>query len=159
VLTDASSPLSVEVWFGVEVAVYVILPLLALTVFGTVNYCRVSLTNRLLPTHQVQAVKLNIGVTVTANLAIFLFLVERCLALWLHQLLARGDRAAVGQVKDLVEVALLLCTVGVGGVLLLLPLLYLCTSSSCTRRCCCPAINQLEEVEVRYTVVASEEAR
>ena len=62
------------------------------------------------------------------------------------------------QVMDLVEVALLLCTVGVGGVLLLLPLLYLCTSSSCTRGCCCPAINQLEEVEVRYTVVASEEA-
>jgi len=100
---DAS--LTTELWFGVEVAVYIICPLLVLTVFGTVNYCKVSLTSRLLPSHQVQAVKLNIGVTVTANLAIFLFLVQECLGLWLSQLEARSDPESVAEVRSLVEVA------------------------------------------------------
>merc|ERR1712212_64879 len=120
---DAS--LTTELWFGVEVAVYIICPLLVLTVFGTVNYCKVSLTSRLLPSHQVQAVKLNIGVTVTANLAIFLFLVQECLGLWLSQLEARPDPDSVAEVRSLVEAAHSLAQTGVGATLTLLPLLYL----------------------------------
>jgi len=154
---DAS--LTTELWFGVEVAVYIICPLLVLTVFGTVNYCKVSLTSRLLPSHQVQAVKLNIGVTVTANLAIFLFLVQECLGLWLSQLEARSDPESVAEVRSLVEVAHNLAQAGVGAALSLLPLLYLCLTANCCRPCCCPAINQLEEGEVSYTMVATEERR
>merc|ERR1712001_255312 len=152
---DAS--LTTELWFGVEVAVYIICPLLVLTVFGTVNYCKVSLTSRLLPSHQVQAVKLNIGVTVTANLAIFLFLVQECLALWLSQLEARPDPDSVAEVLSLVDAAHNLAQAGVGAALSLLPLLYLCLTASCCRPCCCPAINQLEEGEVSYTMVATDE--
>jgi len=154
---DAS--LTTELWFGVEVAVYIICPLLVLTVFGTVNYCKVSLTSRLLPSHQVQAVKLNIGVTVTANLAIFLFLVQECLALWLSQLEARPDPDSVAEVRSLVDAAHSLAQTGVGAALSLLPLLYLCLTATCCRPCCCPAINQLEEGEVSYTMVATEERR
>ena len=69
----------------------------------------------LMTSTKVQAVKLNIGVTVTANLAIFLFLVQvnnkqkswgevwhpilqECLALWLSQLEARPDPDSVAEV-------------------------------------------------------------
>ena len=31
-----------ELWFGLEVGLYILLPLLIITVFGTVNYCKVS---------------------------------------------------------------------------------------------------------------------
>merc|ERR1719341_1417699 len=108
---------------------------------------------------QVQAVKLNIGVTVTANLAIFLFLVQECLALWLSQLEARLDPDSVAEVRSLVEAAHSLAQAGVGAALSLLPLLYLCLTANCCRPCCCPAINQLEEGEVSYTMVATEERR
>ena len=67
--------LDTEFWFGVEICVYVIFPLLLLTVFGTVNCCKVSLSSRMLPTKQVQAIKINIAVTVSTNIALFLFLV------------------------------------------------------------------------------------
>jgi hypothetical protein len=30
-----------ELWFGLEVGLYILLPLLIITVFGTVNYCKV----------------------------------------------------------------------------------------------------------------------
>ena len=65
-----------EFWFGVEICVYVIFPLLLLTVFGTVNCCKVSMSSRMLPTQQIQAIKINISVTVTTNIALFLFLVQ-----------------------------------------------------------------------------------
>ena len=65
-----------EFWFGAEVCVYIICPLLALTVFGTVNCCKVSMTSRLLPSYQIQAIKLNIGVTICTNVAMFIFLVQ-----------------------------------------------------------------------------------
>ena len=68
--------LDTEFWFGVEVGVYIILPLLLLTIFGTVNCCKVSMSSRMLPTNQVQAIKINIGLTVTTNLTLFLFLVQ-----------------------------------------------------------------------------------
>ena len=68
--------LDTEFWFGVEICVYVIFPLLLLTVFGTVNCCKVSLSSRMLPTKQVQAIKINIAVTVSTNIALFLFLVQ-----------------------------------------------------------------------------------
>ena len=65
-----------EYWFGLEICVYVIFPLLLLTIFGTVNCCRVANSSRMLPTHQIQAIKINIGVTITTNMALFLFLVQ-----------------------------------------------------------------------------------
>ena len=65
-----------EFGFGVEVGVYIILPLLLLTIFGTVNCCKVSMSSRMLPTNQVQAIKINIGLTVTTNFMLFLFLVQ-----------------------------------------------------------------------------------
>ena len=65
-----------EFWFGAEVCVYITCPLLALTVFGTVNCCKVSLTSRLIPSYQIQAIKLNIGVTIFTNVAMFIFLVK-----------------------------------------------------------------------------------
>ena len=65
-----------EFWFGVEVGVYIIFPLLLLTIFGTVNCCKVSMSSRMVPTHQVQAIKINIGLTVTTNFTLFLFLVQ-----------------------------------------------------------------------------------
>ena len=65
-----------EFWFGAEVCVYIICPLLALTVFGTVNCCKVSMTSRLLPSYQIQAIKLNIGVTISTNVAMFIFLIQ-----------------------------------------------------------------------------------
>ena len=65
-----------EYWFGVEICVYIIFPLLLLTVFGTVNCCKVSSSSRVLPTHQIQAIKINIGVTISTNMAMFLFLVQ-----------------------------------------------------------------------------------
>ena len=68
--------LDYQFWFGVEICVYVIFPLLLLTVFGTVNCCKVSMTSRMLPTNQIQAVKINIAVTVTTNITLFLFLVQ-----------------------------------------------------------------------------------
>ena len=34
-----------EGWFGLEVGIYILLPLLVLTVFGTVNYCKVGVGN------------------------------------------------------------------------------------------------------------------
>ena len=68
--------LDTEFWFGVEICVYVIFPLLLLTVFGTVNCCKVSMSSRMLPTKQVQAIKINIAVTVSTNIALFLFLVQ-----------------------------------------------------------------------------------
>ena len=69
-------PLDREFWFGAEVGIYIILPLLVLTIFGTVNCCKVSMSSRLLPSLQIQAVKLNIGVTVCTNIALFVFLVQ-----------------------------------------------------------------------------------
>ena len=38
-----------EYWFGLEICVYVIFPLLLLTIFGTVNCCRVANSSRMLP--------------------------------------------------------------------------------------------------------------
>lgn len=73
---EAVMELDTEFWFGVEICVYVIFPLLLLTVFGTVNCCKVSLSSRMLPTKQVQAIKINIAVTVSTNIALFLFLVQ-----------------------------------------------------------------------------------
>ena len=153
-----SPPLTVELWFGVEIAVYIICPLLVLTVFGTVNYCKVSLTSRLLPAHQVQAIKLNIGVTILTNLAVFLFLVQECLALWLHQLEGRQEQQVL-EVQALVTTGHLVAQAGVGLVLALLAPLYLCLTSRCCHGCCCPGINELEEVEVSYSPVCREERR
>ena len=65
-----------EFWFGVEVGVYIIFPLLLLTIFGTVNCCKVSMSSRMVPSHQVEAIKINIGLTVTTNFTLFLFLVQ-----------------------------------------------------------------------------------
>ena len=65
-----------EFWFGAEVCVYIIVPLLTLTIFGTVNCCKVSMTSRLLPYNQIQAIKLNIGVSILTNISIFVFLVQ-----------------------------------------------------------------------------------
>ena len=73
---EAVMEFDTEFWFGVEICVYVIFPLLLLTVFGTVNCCKVSLSSRMLPTKQVQAIKINIAVTVSTNIALFLFLVQ-----------------------------------------------------------------------------------
>ena len=70
ITTNGEKDLQVELWFGAEVCVYIICPLLALTVFGTVNCCKVSLTSRLLPSYKIQAIKLNIGVTISTNVVI-----------------------------------------------------------------------------------------
>jgi len=156
---EPSLDTSGELWFGVEIAVYVIQPLLILTVFGTVNYCKASLTSRLLPLAQVQAIKLNIGVTIVTNLAIFLFLIQECLALWLAQLVTRQDPGTVEEVMDVVTTCHW-CVVGLVGVVLsLTPCLYLCLVSDCCAGCCCPAINDLEEVEVRYSQVDTQDRR
>ena len=50
-----------------------------------------------------------------------------------------------------------LAVLGVGSVLSLLPCLYFCLTAACCQPCCCPAINELEELEVNYTEVAREE--
>jgi len=137
-----------QLWFGVEICVYIIIPLLILTIFGTVNYCKVSLTSRLLPTNQIQAVKLNIGVTVTTNIAIFLFLVQECLQLWLHQLRDKDDEGESvdgDEVFTLIEIVQIFVRTSLVLVTSLGSLLFCCISSHCCRDCCCPNINQLEE--------------
>ena len=65
-----------DFWFGAEDCVWLICPLLALKMFGTVNCCKVSMTSRLLPSYQIQAIKLNIGVTIFTNVAMFIFLLQ-----------------------------------------------------------------------------------
>ena len=41
-----------------------------------INYFKVTMSSRMMPAHQIQAVKINIAVTVTTNLALFMFLVQ-----------------------------------------------------------------------------------
>lgn len=145
--------LDTEFWFGVEVGVYIILPLLLLTIFGTVNCCKVSMSSRMLPTNQVQAIKINIGLTVTTNLTLFLFLVQECLRLWQRQLVAREDweeedvKAVLLQVSIAQHSATLLLNVMVS----LTSIIYCTISSICCHDCCCPAINELEQI--RYEQV------
>ena len=91
----------------------------------------------------------------------------------LHKLWDKQESKS--QVRSLVDAAHSLAQTGVGAALSLLPLLYLCLTATCCRcfwgvclelqlqsifrPCCCPAINQLEEGEVSYTMVATEERR
>jgi len=142
-----------EFWFGVEVCAFVIAPLLCLTVFGTVNCCKVSMTSKLLPTHEIQAIKLNIGVTITTNIAVFVFLVQESLHLWSSQLQSRitsDDESAELALENLLTAhtfcSFLLCLL-TSFISFLYPLI------SCL--CCCPAINQLRMTE--YTRVSYNE--
>jgi len=152
---EAVMELDTEFWFGVEICVYVIFPLLLLTVFGTVNCCKVSMSSRMLPTKQVQAIKINIAVTVSTNIAIFLFLVQESLNLWQRQLLDRQDDPGFhDEVQSaLVTVALAehVTTTLLSLMVSLVSLLYCAISSSCCHECCCPSINELEQI--RYEQV------
>eukprot|EP00092_Neocalanus_flemingeri_P011620 GFUD01012521.1.p1 GENE.GFUD01012521.1~~GFUD01012521.1.p1 ORF type:complete len:333 (-),score=102.02 GFUD01012521.1:700-1698(-) len=153
-------PLQQEFWFGAEVCVYIICPLLVLTVFGTVNCCKVSMTSRLLPSYQIQAIKLNIGVTISTNVAMFVFLVQESLHLWQTQLQAKPFEATLVGNADLESAILSLglahnvCTSILSLTVTLIPILYCCICCTCCSGCCCPAINQLEQV--RYTQVEKE---
>jgi len=142
-----------EFWFGVEVGVYIIFPLLLLTIFGTVNCCKVSMSSRMVPTHQVQAIKINIGLTVTTNFTLFLFLVQECLSLWQRQLRDRADDAQddVKAVQLQVSLAQHSATLVLNLMVSLVSVLYCAISSLCCHDCCCPAINELEQI--RYEQV------
>lgn len=148
-----------EYWFGLEICVYVIFPLLLLTIFGTVNCCRVANSSRMLPTHQIQAIKINIGVTITTNIALFLFLVQESLGLWHKQLLDRKDDpeftgevdGMVGSVTLTGHIVSTLLTLMVS----MVGLLYCCIASDCCHECCCSSINDLEQV--RYEQVESKD--
>merc|ERR1711874_691594 len=149
-----------EFWFGTEVCVYIIFPLLILTIFGTVNCCKVSMTSRLLPSTQIQAIKLNIGVSVLTNISVFIFLVQESLHLWQSQLQARqGEETLLAQ-EDLhsaisyLGLAHNVCTIILCIMVTMASLLYCFICSTCCSSCCCPAINQLEQV--RYTQVQKE---
>jgi len=142
-----------EFGFGVEVGVYIILPLLLLTIFGTVNCCKVSMSSRMLPTNQVQAIKINIGLTVTTNFMLFLFLVQECLSLWQRQLVARedGDAKDVMEVLTKVSMAQQSATILLNVMVSLASFIYCAISSVCCHDCCCPSINELEQI--RYEQV------
>jgi len=148
-----------ELSFGLEICVYVIFPLLLLTVFGTVNCCKVTMSSRMLPTPQIQAVKINIAVTVATNIALFIFLVQESLKLWEAQLRERNEDA---DFKHEVDRMLKLGTMGESIATLLLnmmislvSILYCCISSDCCHDCCCSSINELEQI--RYEQVHGKE--
>jgi len=151
--------LDYQFWFGVEICVYVIFPLLLLTVFGTVNCCKVSMTSRMLPTNQIQAVKINIAVTVTTNITLFLFLVQESLNLWQVQLLERqGDAGLQDEVDGVLhqvvmakDIILIILNIMIS----IVSFLYCFISSDCCYGCCCPSINQLEHI--RYEQVESKD--
>eukprot|EP00088_Acartia_fossae_P019628 TRINITY_DN21469_c0_g2_i1.p1 TRINITY_DN21469_c0_g2~~TRINITY_DN21469_c0_g2_i1.p1 ORF type:complete len:352 (+),score=52.01 TRINITY_DN21469_c0_g2_i1:320-1375(+) len=142
---------SPEVWFGIEIGVYIILPLLILTIFGTVNYCKVSLSSRLIPTFEVAGIKVNIGLVVLSNISIFIFLIQECLLLWIEQLSTRddGDQQAVKDMLQLVTVSMLCTRLGLNLIQWLVPVLILILFCSCSRPCCCSSINQLEETRYK----------
>jgi hypothetical protein len=142
-----------EFWFGTEVCVYIILPLLILTIFGTVNCCKVSMTSRLLPSTQIQAIKLNIGVSVLTNISVLIFLVQESLHLWQSQLHARHGQDLHSAISYL-GLAHNVCTIILCIMVTMASLLYCFICSTCCSSCCCPAINQLEQV--RYTQVQKE---
>lgn len=149
-----------EFWFGAEVCVYIICPLLALTVFGTVNCCKVSMTSRLLPSYQIQAIKLNIGVTISTNVAMFIFLVQESLHLWQSQLQVKPLEETI-LVKDDLESAIIslglahnVCSILLCLIITMISFLYCIICCTCCSPCCCPAINQLEQVS--YTPVMME---
>jgi len=149
-----------EFWFGAEVCVYIICPLLVLTVFGTVNCCKVSMTSRLLPSSQIQAIKLNIGVTICTNIAMFVFLVQESLNLWQSQLQAKHLEETILIQDDLEEAITSLnlahnvCSIILCLIITLVSFLYCIICCTCCSPCCCPAINQLEQV--RYIQVEKE---
>jgi len=139
-----------EVWFGLEVGIYIILPLLCLTIFGTVNYCKISISSRKMPTYEVAAVKTNIGLVVITNISIFIFLIKECLVLWRVQLSARQIQDdAVKDMTRLVSVALLCVRLGLGLVQAIVPVLMLAITCKCCSTCCCSSINQLEETRYK----------
>lgn len=134
-----------EFWFGVEVCAFVIAPLLCLTVFGTVNCCKVSMTSKLLPSHEIQAIKLNIGVTITTNIAVFVFLIQESLHLWISQLQNRavnGTESAELVLSNL-STAQSFCSFSLFPLTSFISVLYPLVSCLC----CCPAINQLQMTE------------
>jgi len=141
-----------ELWFGLEVSLYIILPLLILTIFGAVNYCQVSVTSRLLHKHEVLAIKNNIGLTLLTNSAIFLFLVQECLELWQWQLDGRSG-SDVADVLNILKVTDTILSLVLQLLLTLVPLLFL--SLHCCSSCCCPAITLLQDHQ--YTIVSPEE--
>jgi len=97
-----------EVWFGLEVGVYIILPLFVLTIFGTINYCKISISSRLMPRYEITGVKVNIGLVVLTNISIFIFLIQECLILWVNQLTGKADNDdAVKSMLEMVSVSLL----------------------------------------------------
>ena len=55
--------LDTELWFGVKICIFVMFPLPLLTVFGTFNCYKVSMSSRMLPTKRIQSIKINIAVT------------------------------------------------------------------------------------------------
>jgi len=148
-----------EYWFGVEICVYIIFPLLLLTVFGTVNCCKVSSSSRVLPTHQIQAIKINIGVTISTNMAMFLFLVQESLFLWRRQLLEMRDdpefSSSVDSVLAHVTLSAHIVSTLLSIMVTMVSLLYCCISSDCCADCCCSSINDLEAI--RYEQVQSKE--
>jgi len=142
-----------EVWFGLEVGIYIILPLLVLTIFGTVNYCKISISSRLMPRHEVTAVKTNIGLVVLTNISIFIFLIQECLLLWLSQLNSRQLRdQAVTDMLEVVSVSELCVRLGLNLIQFIIVVLMSVLACSCSAACCCPSINQLEET--RYKPVS-----
>jgi len=149
-----------EFWFGAEVGVYIIVPLLTLTIFGTVNCCKVSMTSRLLPSNQIQAIKLNIGVSILTNISIFVFLIQESLHLWQSQIQARDFEEAI-LVQDDLQSAITylrmghnLCSITLSIMVTMVSLIYCMICSTCCYSCCCPAINQLEQT--RYMQVEKE---
>jgi len=149
-----------EFWFGAEVCVYIIVPLLTLTIFGTVNCCKVSMTSRLLPYNQIQAIKLNIGVSILTNISIFVFLVQESLHLWQSQIEVRNFEET-DLVQDEYQAAIMylsmghnLCSIILSFMVTLVSFIYCIICSTCCYSCCCPAINQLEQA--RYIQVEKE---
>lgn len=142
-----------ELWFGLEVGLYILLPLLIITVFGTVNYCKVSISSRLMRSQEVQAVKTNIGLVVLTNMSIFLFLIQECLLLWQEQLSGRElEDPAVQELVSLVGMCRVSVGAGLGLIQALAPPIALCCTAQCCAACCCPSINQLEET--RYKAIS-----
>ncbi|XP_023344301.1 uncharacterized protein LOC111713623 [Eurytemora carolleeae] len=142
-----------EVWFGLEVGTFIILPLFILTIFGTINYCKISISSRPMPSSELVGVKTNIGLVVITNISIFIFLIQECLMLWLSQLNSKSALDMnVKNMHELVSVSLLCVRMGLNLIQFLVPLVVLHISSSCCYKCCCPAINQLEET--RYKPVS-----
>jgi len=149
-----------EFWFGTEVCIYIIIPLLTLTVFGTVNCCKVSMTSRLLPSNQIQAIKLNIGVSILTNISIFVFLIQESLHLWQSQIQVRYLEEKLLDQEDLQSAITYLgmghniCSMILSIMVTMISFIYCLICSSCCSSCCCPAINQLEQI--RYVQVEKE---